>query len=97
MRRVKQINHETSKAIVAAVTEAGVGIIVLENLTHIRARIKAGKRLRARLHRWRGGNYKRLWNTRSRRQALSAFYSSRCQTTDQPTLSNQEDYGNRER
>jgi len=51
-RRVKHINHETSKAIVAAAVAAGARKIVLEDLTHIRARIKAGKRMRARLHRW---------------------------------------------
>ncbi|WP_447975023.1 RNA-guided endonuclease InsQ/TnpB family protein [Nitrospira sp. Kam-Ns4a] len=51
-RRVKQINHETSKKIVQAAIEAGVAKIVMEDLTHIRSRIKAGKRVRARLHRW---------------------------------------------
>ncbi|WP_447973767.1 RNA-guided endonuclease InsQ/TnpB family protein [Nitrospira sp. Kam-Ns4a] len=51
-RRVKQINHETSKKIVQAAIEAGVTKIVMEDLTHIRSRIKAGKRVRARLHRW---------------------------------------------
>ncbi|ELZ3098038.1 transposase [Escherichia coli] len=52
MRRVKQTNHETSKVIVAAAAEAGIGTIILEDLTHIRDRIKAGKRVRSRLHRW---------------------------------------------
>ncbi len=52
MRRVKQVNHETSKAIVEQAIKAGVSKITMENLTHIRARIKAGKRLRGRLHRW---------------------------------------------
>jgi IS605 OrfB family transposase len=51
-RRMKHINHETSKAIVEAAKAAGVAKIVMEDLTHIRARIKAGKRMRARLHRW---------------------------------------------
>lgn len=52
MRRVKQVNHETSKAIVQAAVKAGIGKITMEDLTHIRARIKAGKRMRGRLHRW---------------------------------------------
>jgi putative transposase len=51
-RRVKQVNHETSKAIVAQALSAGVAKIRLEDLTHIRGRIKAGRRMRARLHRW---------------------------------------------
>jgi IS605 OrfB family transposase len=52
MRRVKHINHETSKAIVQSAIKAGVAKITMEDLTHIRDRIKAGKRVRARLHRW---------------------------------------------
>jgi putative transposase len=52
MRRIRHINHETSKAIVAEAIKAGVGKITMERLTHIRDRIQAGKRLRSRLHRW---------------------------------------------
>jgi IS605 OrfB family transposase len=52
MRRVKHLNHETSKAIVAEAEAAGVCKITMEDLTHIRDRIKAGRRVRARLHRW---------------------------------------------
>lgn len=52
MRRVKHINHETSKAIVQAAIGAGIAKITMEDLTHIRERIKAGKRMRGRLHRW---------------------------------------------
>lgn len=51
-RRVRHINHETSKAIVAAAVTAGAAKITMEDLTRIRDRIKAGKRVRARLHRW---------------------------------------------
>jgi IS605 OrfB family transposase len=51
-RRVRHINHETSKAIVIEATRIGAAKIVMEDLTNIRARIKAGKRVRARLHRW---------------------------------------------
>ena len=51
-RHVTQVNHEVSKAIVAEALACGAGTIALEKLTHIRKRIKAGKRLRSRLHRW---------------------------------------------
>jgi len=51
-RRVTQINHETSKAIVAEAQHIGASKIVMEDLRHIRNRIRAGKRVRARLHRW---------------------------------------------
>jgi IS605 OrfB family transposase len=52
MRRVKHINHETSKAIVEEARGIGAATIVLEDLTHIRDRLRAGRRMRARLHRW---------------------------------------------
>jgi len=51
-RRISHINHETSKAIVAEALRFGAARIVMENLTHIRDRIRAGKRMRARLHGW---------------------------------------------
>jgi putative transposase len=51
-RRVQHVNHETSKAIVAQAREAGVFKIIMEDLTHIQSRIRAGRRMRARLHRW---------------------------------------------
>ena len=51
-RHVKHINHETSKAIVAEALSSGASEIRMEDLTHIRAHIKAGKRIRTRLHRW---------------------------------------------
>ena len=52
MRRVKRTNHQTSKTIVQAAIKAGVAKITMEDLTHMRARIKAGKRMRGSLHRW---------------------------------------------
>ena len=51
-RRVRHINHETSKGIVAEARRIGAAKIVMEDLTHIRERIRAGRRVRTRLHRW---------------------------------------------
>jgi IS605 OrfB family transposase len=51
-RRVRHINHETSKGIVAEARRVGAAKIVMEDLTHIRERIRAGRRMRTRLHRW---------------------------------------------
>ena len=51
-RRMKQINHEVSKKIIKEAIEQGAGTIVLEDLKNIRERIKTGKKIRARLHRW---------------------------------------------
>lgn len=51
-RHMKHVNHEVSKIIVAEAVRIGAGTVALEDLTHIRARIRAGKRVRTRLHRW---------------------------------------------
>jgi IS605 OrfB family transposase len=51
-RRVTHENHKISKDIVKDAADNNVSVIVLENLTNIRKRIKAGKRVRTRLHRW---------------------------------------------
>ncbi|MGA7950107.1 MAG: transposase, partial [Thiobacillaceae bacterium] len=51
-RHVRHVNHETSKAIITEAISSGAGEIRMEDLTHIRANIKAGKRIRTRLHRW---------------------------------------------
>lgn len=51
-RRIKHINHQVSKGIIQEAEKIQAGVIVLEDLTHIRSRIKAGKKVRSRLHRW---------------------------------------------
>lgn len=51
-RHVEHVNHCTSKQIVQEAKQRGIRLITLEDLTHIRDRIKAGKRMRGRLHRW---------------------------------------------
>jgi len=51
-RRVRNLNHEVSKAIIGEAQRIGASRIVLEDLTHIRERIRAGKHVRSRLHRW---------------------------------------------
>lgn len=51
-RHVRHVNQQASRSIVAEAQRVGAGTIVLENLTNIRERIRGGKRLRTRLHRW---------------------------------------------
>ena len=51
-RRVRENNHKVSKEIVSQASNHGVKLIVLENLTNIRKRIRGNKRMRSRLHRW---------------------------------------------
>jgi putative transposase len=49
---VKHVNHEISKAIIKEAIAANASEIRLEDLTNIRDNIKAGRRVRSRLHRW---------------------------------------------
>ncbi|MBA3751473.1 IS200/IS605 family element transposase accessory protein TnpB, partial [Candidatus Dependentiae bacterium] len=51
-RHIKHTNHSLSKAIVQETVDSGCFVIALENLTNVRDRIKATKRLRFRLHGW---------------------------------------------
>ena len=51
-RHVQHVNHNVSKTIAEKAAQSGKRLIVLEDLTHIRERIKAGHKVRARLHRW---------------------------------------------
>jgi putative transposase len=51
-RHVKHVNHEISATIIAEALRIGASLIVLEDLTNIRDRIRAKLRVRSRLHRW---------------------------------------------
>jgi IS605 OrfB family transposase len=51
-RHVRHVNHEVSKTIVAQALQAGASTLRMEDLTHIRDHVKAGRRVRTRLHRW---------------------------------------------
>lgn len=51
-RVVKHVNHCMAKKIVQEALENGCSTIVMEDLKSIRERIKAGKKVRSRLHRW---------------------------------------------
>jgi len=51
-RHVKHVNHCISKQIIQEAIATDCDTIAMESLTNIRLRIKAGKRVRSRLHRW---------------------------------------------
>ena len=51
-RHVKHVNHVVSKSIISEAMKHGVSEIRMEDLTNIRANIKAKVRVRTRLHRW---------------------------------------------
>ncbi|RMH30870.1 MAG: transposase [Nitrospirae bacterium] len=73
-RRVKHINHETSKAIVEQAKRLGIARIVMEDLTHIRSRIKAGRRVRARLHRWAFRQLQRFVEYKAKAAGIAVEY-----------------------
>ena len=51
-RHMRHVNHQVSNEIVAEAVRIGARAIAMEDLTDIRERIRAGTRVRARLHRW---------------------------------------------
>jgi IS605 OrfB family transposase len=50
-RHVKHVNHKVANQIISEAVKSDASVIAMENLTNIRQRIKAGKRVHARLHR----------------------------------------------
>lgn len=73
-RHVKHINHETSKSIVEEATRSGASEIRMEDLTNIRANIKAGKRVRTRLHRWAFRQLQTFVEYKAQSAGLSVVY-----------------------
>jgi len=51
-RHVRHVNHCVAKEIVQEAQRNDCSMIILEDLKNIRMRIKAGKKVRSRLHRW---------------------------------------------
>lgn len=51
-RKCRHVNHCIAKEIVQEAQRNGCSTIILEDLKNIRERIKAGKKMRSRLHRW---------------------------------------------
>jgi putative transposase len=73
-RHVKEVNHIVSKSIVAEAVQSGVRAIVLEELTNIRQRIKAKKRIRSRLHRWAWDELQRFVEYKAQAVGISVDY-----------------------
>jgi IS605 OrfB family transposase len=92
---VKHVNHETSKVIVHAAVAAGVAKITMEDLTHIRARIKAGKRMRGRLHRWAFRQLQTFVEYKARSAGIAVEYVNPAYTSQ--TCAACGDIGNRAR
>src|SRR3989338_2509371 len=73
-RHVKETNHIVSKAIVEEAVKSGAKIIVMENLTHIRKRIKGNKRMRSRLHRWSWSELQEFVEYKAQACGISILY-----------------------
>lgn len=73
-RHVRYVNHCVSKQIVQEAIEDGCREIVLEDLTNIRSRIKAGKKVRSRLHRWPFDELRCFIEYKAEAQGLQVIY-----------------------
>lgn len=73
-RHVTHENHVVSKQVVEQAIKQNASVIVLEDLTHIRERIKAGKRVKARLHRWAFKELQQQIEYKAHRKGLSVIY-----------------------
>lgn len=73
-RHVKHVNHEVSKAIIEEAKRFNIREIRMENLTHIRDHIKAGKRMRGRLHRWSFKQLQDFVDYKAKSSGISVVY-----------------------
>jgi len=73
-RRMKHINHKVSKQIVQEAVQVQAGTIVLEDLTNVRKRIRAGKKVRNRLHKWAFHQLQTLIEYKAESQGLQVLY-----------------------
>lgn len=73
-RHVTHVNHVVSKSIVEEAVKEKAKVIVLEDLTHIRDRVKAGKRVRSRLHRWPFRELQQQIEYKAQRRGINVMY-----------------------
>lgn len=73
-RHVKETNHIVSKKIVKEAIESGAKVIVLEDLTNIRKRIKGSKRMRSRLHRWSWYEFQQFVEYKAQAKGIGIVY-----------------------
>jgi putative transposase len=73
-RYVKETNHIISKSIVEEAFNMGAKVIILEELTNIRKRIKGSKRLRSRLHRWSWYELQQFIKYKAQAKGIATIY-----------------------
>lgn len=71
---VKETNHIVSKAIIKEAIGTGAKMIVMEDLTNIRKRIKGNKRMRSRLHRWSWHELQQFVEYKAQAKGISVTY-----------------------
>ncbi len=71
---VKHVNHVISKEIVETAAALGCDTIAMEDLTNIRKRIKAGKRVRFRLHSWPWAQLQAFIEYKARAKGINVVY-----------------------
>lgn len=72
---MRHVNHEASKAIVVGAQNVDASTLVMEDLTHIRKRIKGGQRVGSRVHRWA---WRELQNFMSYKQYMMMAKDDNC-------------------
>jgi IS605 OrfB family transposase len=73
-RRIKHTNHIVSKHIIEEALQTQVGTIVMEDLTNIRKRIRTGKKMRSRLHKWAFHQLQTLIQYKAETHGLKVLY-----------------------
>ena len=73
-RHVKCVNHCVSKEIVQEAKKKGCSLIIMEDLKNIRERIKAGTRVRSRLHRWSFDQLRQFVEYKAAAQGIQVVY-----------------------
>lgn len=80
-RHMKHVNHEVARMIVTEAVRIGAGTVVLEDLTNIRQRIRAGKRVRTRLNRWAFAQLQSFVEYKAEGAGLKAVYANPAYTS----------------
>jgi putative transposase len=73
-RAVRHANHCVAKQIVSEAQMNGCSTIILEDLKNIRDRIKAGKKVRSRLHRWSFDQLRMFVEYKAAAQGIQILY-----------------------
>lgn len=80
-RHVRHVNHCVAKKIVEEAITNGCKTIALEDLKNIRERIKGGKKMRSRLHRWSFDELRRFVFYKAENEGIRVVYMNPAYTS----------------